>query len=64
MKPSDMPHQALHRARTEAEEFWDTWGDAIEDVEQIYKHWGLADTRQDAALLTLATIMATPEGDQ
>lgn len=64
MKPSDMPHQALHRARTETEKFWDTWGDAIEDVEQIYQHWGLAAHHQDAALLTLATIMATPEGDQ
>lgn len=63
-KPTDMPQRGagitmLQAADTEHDLFWEEYGQSVDDVETLYKHYEreLTSNPQAAATLTLATIM-------
>lgn len=70
-KPSQMPphlaavNTATHKlasAHEDTEEFYDTFGDQIDDVNTLMEEFSRFDD-QTAALLVQAVIMLTPEVD-
>ena len=69
-KPSNMPQRgqgitALQAVHEEQDLFWEEYGQAVDDVEILYKHFERECTSnpQAAATLTLATIMNLEEVD-
>lgn len=70
-KPSQMPRRlsavntatnALTAAHEDTEEFYDTFGDQIDDVNALMEEFSRFDD-QTAAVLVQAVIMLTPEVD-
>lgn len=72
IKPSDLAKRGvgmrvLALAEEDHEDFWEFFADAVDDVTSLYIHFVKEVTERDstaAAVLTLATIMATPENDE
>ena len=69
-KPSNMPPRGIAIAKLAAVEddmelFWEEYGQSVDDVETLYKHFERECTSnpQAAATLTLATIMNLEEVD-
>ena len=69
-KPTDMPHRGQGIAKLEAVEddmdlFWQEYGQSVDDVTELYKHYEreLTSNPHAAATLTLATIMNLEEVD-
>lgn len=67
-KPSNMPPRGIAIAKIAAVEddmdlFWDEYGQAVDDVTELYKHFEreLTSNPHAAATLTLATIMNMEE---
>ena len=63
-KPSNMPQRGTAMAKLAAVEddmdlFWEEYGQAVDDVTELYKHYEreLTSNPHAAATLTLATIM-------
>ena len=63
-KPSNMPPRGIAIAKIAAVEedmdlFWEEYGQAVDDVTELYKHYEreLTSNPHAAATLTLATIM-------
>ena len=69
-KPTDMPPRgqgitALQAVHEEQDLFWEEYGQAVDDVTELYKHYEreLTSNPHAAATLTLATIMNLEEVD-
>ena len=69
-KPTDMPQRgqgiaALQAVDAEQDLFWEEYGQAVDDVTELYKHYEreLTSNPHAAATLTLATIMNLEEVD-
>ena len=69
-KPSNMPPRGIAMAKIAAVEeeqnlFWEEYGQSVDDVETLYKHFERECTSnpQAAATLTLAAIMNLEEVD-
>ena len=69
-KPTDMPPRgqgitALQAVHEEQDLFWEEYGQAVDDVTELYKHYEreLTSNPHAAAILTLATIMNLEEVD-
>lgn len=69
-KPTDMPQRGQGIAKLEAVEddmdlFWQEYGQSVDDVTELYKHFEreLTSNPHAAATLTLATIMNLEEVD-
>lgn len=69
-KPSNMPQRGTAMAKLAAVEddmdlFWQEYGQSVDDVETLYKHFEreLTSNPHAAATLTLATIMNLEEVD-
>lgn len=69
-KPTDMPQRGQGIAKLEAVEddmdlFWQEYGQSVDDVTELYKHYEreLTSNPHAAATLTLATIMNLEEAD-
>ena len=69
-KPSHMPQRGTAMAKLAAVEddmdlFWEEYGQAVDDVTELYKHYEreLTSNPHAAATLTLATIMNLEEVD-
>ena len=69
-KPTDMPQRGQGIAKLEAVEddmdlFWQEYGQSVDDVTELYKHYEreLTSNPHAAATLTLATIMNLEEVD-
>ena len=69
-KPTDMPPRGIAISKIAAVEeeqdlFWEEYGQSVDDVETLYKHFERECTSnpQAAATLTLATIMNLEEVD-
>lgn len=67
-KPSHMPQRGTAMAKLAAVEddmdlFWEEYGQAVDDVETLYKHFEreITSNPHAAATLTLATIMNMEE---
>lgn len=67
-KPTDMPQRgqgitALQAVHEEQDLFWEEYGQAVDDVETLYKHFEreITSNPHAAATLTLATIMNLEE---
>ena len=67
-KPSNMPQRGTAMVKLAAVEddmdlFWEEYGQSVDDVTELYKHYEreLTSNPQAAATLTLATIMNLEE---
>ena len=67
-KPSNMPPRgqgitALQAVHEEQDLFWEEYGQAVDDVTDLYKHyeWELTSNPHAAATLVLATVMNLEE---
>ena len=69
-KPSNMPPRGIAIAKIAAVEeeqdlFWEEYGQSVDDVTELYKHYEreLTSNPQAAATLVLATVMNLEEVD-
>lgn len=64
-KPSDMARRKLQAVNEEHELFWEEYGQSVDDVERLHKHFMRSPGRDEnaASVLVLATIMNLEEVD-
>lgn len=62
-KPSDMARQKLQAVADDHDLFWEEYGQAVDDVTELYKHYEREHTSNPhaAATLTLDTVMNLEE---